>query len=151
MQVFPRMSNIRSSKMLPRPSWVAPYSWNMIKIVLYGLDCDLFKTCRTSTLDSLFIKIVVVSFGNGGLSVPARRSCINVRFSRCRDNSIDHFDDLQCMHAALLEPWRLYRGSSARVRSQALELHSVLAWGLCVALTWYSQETLLKAKLAEPS
>ena len=43
--------------MLFRPSWVAPYSWRMIEIVLYCLDCFFFKACLTWTLNSLFLQM----------------------------------------------------------------------------------------------
>ena len=78
---------------------------------------------------TLFLEMVLDSSGNGGLSVLARRSCSNVGFLDYHDNSMDHLDDPQCLHVARLEAWGLCRGSSARVRPKALELHSDLAWG----------------------
>ena len=57
MQLFPRICASTSLKMLLRPSWVAPYTWRMTEIVLYCLDCDLFKACLTWTLNSLFLQM----------------------------------------------------------------------------------------------
>ena len=112
-----------------RPSWAAPYSSSVTEIVLYCLDCDLFETYLILDLDSLFLEMVVDSFDNRELSALACHSCSNVGFLDFFDDSISHSEALQCMHAALLEAWRVYPDSSARARSKALELHLELAWG----------------------
>ena len=99
------------------------------QIILYCLDCDLFGACLIWTLHSLSLEMVVDSSDNRELSVLARHSCGNVRIFDYFDDQIDHFDALQCINAALLEAWRLYRGSSAQAQSKAAELHWELARG----------------------
>ena len=103
MQLFSRMSATRSLKMFLTPSWDAPYPWSVIKILLYCLECDPFEACRIWTVDSLSLEMVVDSSGDRGLIVLAHRSCNNVGFLDYPDDSMEHFDDLQCMHGALLE------------------------------------------------
>ena len=115
--------------MLSRPTWAALYSWSVIKTVLYFLDCDPFEACLILILDSFFLEKVVDFSDIRLLSVLARHSCGKVRFFDYPDHFIHHPDALQCMHAALLEAWRLYRGLSTRARSKAMEPYSELAWG----------------------
>ena len=106
VQLFSRTSATRSSKVLLRPLRVVTYSWSVIEIALYCLGCDLFEACLTWILEPLFLGMVVDSSRNRGLSVLARHRCSNVTFLDCHDDSIDHFDAPQCMHATLLEAWR---------------------------------------------
>ena len=78
VQLFSRTPATKSSIVLPRPSWVAPYSLSVIEIALYCLVGARFEAFLTRMLKPLFLCMVVDSFGNRGLSVLGRHSCSNV-------------------------------------------------------------------------
>ena len=66
--------------------------------LLCCLGCGLFEACLTWIVQFPFLGMGVDSSGNRGLSVLALLDC--------HDDSLDHFDAPQCMHANHLEASR---------------------------------------------
>ena len=116
VQLFSSTSAAKSSMVLHRPSWAAPY-------LLYCLGCALFEACLTWIVEPLFLLMVVVSFGNCRLCGLACRSCSNVGFLHCHDDSINHLCAPECTHVILFRASRWNRDSLVRVWTKALELH----------------------------